>query len=51
MLQDEQTGDYYMIEDVTRQPTLGLPGGKLLTLRCSMPWASRLQMAHRSGHS
>lgn len=30
---DETTGDYYMVEDVTLQPTLGPPPDKLLTLR------------------
>jgi hypothetical protein len=32
-LMDETTGNYYMIESVTMQPSLGLPPDKLLTLR------------------
>jgi hypothetical protein len=32
-LKDERTGDYYMIIDVTDQPSLGSPPDKLLTLR------------------
>lgn len=32
-LLDETTGNTFMVESVTRQPTLGLPPDKLLTLR------------------
>lgn len=31
-IQDERTGEYYMIEDIEKQPTLGLPGDTMLTL-------------------
>lgn len=32
-LMDERTGDYFMIEAINRQPTLGLPADTQLTLR------------------
>jgi hypothetical protein len=32
-LQDQSTGDYYMITDLQLQPSLGSPPDKLLTLR------------------
>jgi hypothetical protein len=32
-LMDETTGDFYMVEDLMTQPTLGLPADKILTLR------------------
>ncbi|MCW2904454.1 MAG: hypothetical protein JWO67_6719 [Streptosporangiaceae bacterium] len=32
-IQDELTGQFYMIEDIQRQPTLGLPADTLLTLQ------------------
>jgi len=32
-LQDERTGDFLMVEAIQRQPTLGLPGDIILTLR------------------
>lgn len=32
-LQDESSGNYYMIETILRQPTLGIPPDLILTLR------------------
>jgi hypothetical protein len=32
-IKDERTGDYFIVEDVMRQPTLGPPPDKILTLR------------------
>lgn len=32
-LRDELTGDFYMIESVETQPTLGLPADRILSLR------------------
>jgi len=32
-LRDERTGDFFMIESQQRQPSLGLPGDLILTLR------------------
>jgi hypothetical protein len=32
-MRDEGTGNYYMVEEIEVQPTLGLPADKILTLR------------------